>query len=405
MDRLHLTYAVFGMMGVLLALVSRNLRQLPLSEPLVALLLGVMLGPQLLGVLVIDERVRDPLLLEGTRLLLAGSVMAAALRFPATALRPLVWPLLLLLAVVMPLAAAMTGAAALLLGMPVALAALVGACLSPTDPVLAASVVSGGPAERDLPARMRQLLTAESGANDGLALPLVGLALAAVLPATGPGDAVSRLVWEVLGGTLVGVLAGVLAGRALKTAIRRQSVGSGPELVFTLLLAVAVVGIARLVGTDGVLAVFVAGLAYNCSIGEGERSPQDSIDEAVNRYAVLPLFLVLGTVLPWREWAAFGPAALAFVAAILLLRRPPFILALARPLGLRWRDATFTGWFGPMGVSAVFYLAHSLEEGVSDPRLFAAGTPAVSASVLAFGVTASPGRKAYASPDRAELPR
>jgi len=196
---LYLTYAAFGVMAVLLALVSRNLRQLPLSEPLVALLLGVALGPQLLGLLEISEPVRDPLLLEGSRLLLAGSVMAAALRFPATALRPLVRPLVLLLVVVMPLAAALSGAAALLLGLPLGLAVLVGACLAPTDPVLAASVISGGPAERDLPARLRQLLIAESGANDGLALPLVGLALVAVLPATSLGDAGGRLLWEVVG--------------------------------------------------------------------------------------------------------------------------------------------------------------------------------------------------------------
>ncbi|MDQ3708654.1 MAG: cation:proton antiporter [Actinomycetota bacterium] len=396
MDLLYLIYAVFGTVGVLLALVSRNLRQLPISEPLVALLLGVVLGPQLLGLLEIDEEVRDPLLLEGTRLLLAGSVMAAALRFPATDLRPLVRPLVLLLAVVMPLAAVVAGAGALLLGLPAALAALVGACLSPTDPVLAAGVVSGGPAERDLPARLRLLLTAESGANDGLALPLVGLALAAVLPATGATDAVGRLVWEVLGGTFVGVLAGALAGRALQAAVHRHDLSHGPELVFTLLLAVAVLGLARLAGTDGVLAVFVAGLAYNRAVAEGERGPQENIDEAVNRYAVLPLFLVLGAVLPWRDWVAFGPAAVAFVAIVLLLRRLPLILALARPLGLGRRDATFTGWFGPMGASAVFYLAHSLHEGVDDPRLFAAGALAVAASVLAFGVSASPGRKAYA---------
>jgi NhaP-type Na+/H+ or K+/H+ antiporter len=396
MDRLYLVYAAIGAVGVVLALVSRSLRQLPFSEPLVALLVGVVLGPQLLGLLEISDAVRDPLLLEGARLLLAGSVMAAALRFPVTALRPLIRPLVLLLVVVMPLAAAAAGAAALLLGLPIALAALVGSCLSPTDPVLAAAVVTGDPAERDLPARVRQLLTAESGANDGLALPLVGLAVAAVLPATGLGDAVGRLAWEVLGGTLVGVLAGVLAGRAIQTATRHHSLDPGPELVFTLLLAVAVLGIARLAGTDGVLAVFVAGLAYNQAIGEGERGSQDQIDEAVNRYAVLPLFLVLGAVLPWRAWVEFGPAAIAFVAAVLLLRRLPFLVALARPLGLGWRDATFVGWFGPMGVSAVFYLAHSLDEGVQDPRLFAAGTLAVAASVLAFGVSASPGREAYA---------
>jgi len=395
-EALYLIYATVGVAGVLLALLSRRLRLLPLSEPLVALLLGVAAGPQVLGLLDLPDSVRDPVLLEGSRLLLAGSVMAAALRFPVADLGPLARPLVLLLAVVMPLAAAAAGAAALLLGLPLALAALVGACLCPTDPVLAASVVTGGPAERVLPARIRQLLTVESGANDGLALPLVGLALAAVLPATSPSDAVGRLAWEVVGGALVGFLTGTLAARVLTGATRRHDLEPGPELVFTLLLAVAVLGIARLAGTDGVLAVFVAGLAYNRWIGEGERGAQDNIDEAINRYAVLPLFLFLGAVLPWQDWAAFGPAAAAaFIAAVLLLRRLPLVLALALPLGLRARDAVFTGWFGPMGVSAVFYLAHSIDRGGEDPRLFAAGTLAVAASVLAFGVSAAPGLRAY----------
>lgn len=396
MERLHVVYAAVGTVGVLLALISRDIRRLPLSEPLVALVLGVVLGPQLLGLLEIDDALRDFLLLEGARLVLAGSVMAAALRFPASSLPSLVRPLVLLLAVVMPLAAAATGAAALLLGLPVALAALVGACLCPTDPVLAASVVTGEPAERDLPARIRRLLTVESGANDGLALPLVGLTVAAVLPATGPGDAVGRLAWEVLAGTVIGVVAGVLGGRAIVKATRHRDLDGGSKLVFTLLLAVAVLGIARVAGTDGVLAVFVAGLAYNRMVGKHERTPQDSLDEAVNRYAVLPLFLVFGAVLPWQDWVAFGPAALVFVAAVLLLRRPPLLVALARPLGLTWRDATFAGWFGPIGVSALFYLAHSLDKGVADPRLFAAGSLAVAVSVVAFGLTASPGRNAYA---------
>jgi len=396
LDSLHLVYAVVGTAGVLLALVSRNLRHLPISEPLVALLLGVVLGPELLSLVEIDPELRDPLLLEGTRLLLATSVMAAALRFPVTSLRPLMRATVLLLVVIMPLAAAVSAAAALLLGLPLALAAVVGACLSPTDPVLAAAVVTGRPAERALPERLRALLTLESGANDGLALPLVGLALATLLAGTGPGDALPRLAWEVLAGTGIGLLAGLLAGRGVRAAVTENRLDRGPELVLTLLLAVAVLGLARLAQTDGVLAVFVAGLAYNRGVGEGERGPQESIDEAVNRYAVLPLFLALGIVLPWREWAGFGPAAIAYVAAVLLLRRPPLVLALAPVLRLRRRDAAFAGWFGPMGVSAVFYLAYSMAEGANDPRLFAAGTLAVAASVLAFGLSASPVRALYA---------
>ncbi len=46
---------------------------------------------------------------------------------------------------------------------------LVGAVLAPTDPVFASAIVG----RRDVPARLRRLLSVESGLNDGLALPVV----------------------------------------------------------------------------------------------------------------------------------------------------------------------------------------------------------------------------------------
>ncbi|WP_337059473.1 cation:proton antiporter domain-containing protein [Kineococcus sp. G2] len=400
MHHLHDTYAVLGVAGVVLALASRRVRRWPLSEPLVALLIGIALGPHLLGVVEVSDHHRDLLLLEGSRLLLAWSVTAAALRFPAGELRPLVRPVLLLLVVVMPLMAVLAGASALLVGLPVAAAFLVGAVLCPTDPVLAASVVSGDLAEKALPARLRQLLTLESGANDGLALPLVALALAAVLPQETLGGAVASLLQEVLVGVAVGLVLGWLAGKGIRLASGRDALGNGPRLVFTLLLAVAVLGVARVLGGDGVLAAFVAGLAYNRLVPDSDRSPQDAVDEAVNRYAVLPLFLLLGAVLPWAGWVDLGPGAIAFAALVLLVRRPPVVLALAKPLRLRGRDAAFAGWFGPMGVSAVFYLAHSLHRGVDDPRVFAAATLAITVSVVAFGVSASPLTRLYAREPR-----
>ena len=78
MTEVHTLYAALGAAAVVLALVSRRLRDLPLSEPLVALGLGVLLGPAVLGLLVIGDALRDVVLLEGSRLLLAASVMAAA---------------------------------------------------------------------------------------------------------------------------------------------------------------------------------------------------------------------------------------------------------------------------------------------------------------------------------------
>ena len=66
-----------------------------------------------------------------------------------------------------------TGLTAAILGVTLGAALLLGTAICPTDPVLASSVVTGKPAEEDLPARDRQILSLESGANDGLALPLV----------------------------------------------------------------------------------------------------------------------------------------------------------------------------------------------------------------------------------------
>ncbi len=395
MKDVHVVYAVIGSAGLVLALFSRSIRNLPLSEPMTALLLGVVVGPQLLDLVDLSEQTRELFLLEGSRLLLAWSVMAAALRFPAASLRPVLRAVVVLLVLVMPLAALVGGVAALLLGVPVALAAVIGACLSPTDPVLAASVVTGKPAEHGIPGRLRRMLTVESGANDGLALPLVAVAIAFATPGGDVVASIGRIAWQVLGASLIGIAMGGLAGWALRAATRHRDLENGPRLAFTLLLAVAVLGVCRLAETDGVLGAFVAGLGYNYMAPGSDREPQDGIDEAINRYAVLPLFLLLGVTLPWEQWAMFGPAALGFVAAVLLVRRLPFVLMLSKPLGLTLPDALFAGWFGPVGVSAVFYLALSAEEGVSDPRVFAAGTLAVAVSVVAFGLTSAPFRKAY----------
>ena len=393
---LHLMYLVAGTLTLALALVSRPIRRLPVSEPLLALVVGVVFGPAMLGVVEVPDGVVEPLMLEGSRLLLAGSVMAAALRFPASSLPAVVRPVLILLAVVMPVSALVVGVAAFWLGIPLALAALLGACLCPTDPVLAASVVSGEKAERDLPARLRTILTMESGANDGLALVVVAVAVAVVLPDGGVGDVAARLGWQIGGAVLLGGVMGAATAWAVRRVTARRSMAKAPGLVLTLLLAVAVLGAARTVGASGVLAVFAAGLAYNVGVPGSERSPQDAIDEAVNRYAVLPLFILLGIILPWSTWRELGWAAVAFVAVVLFVRRLPLVLAVAGPARVRSRDALFMGWFGPAGVSALFYLTDSMEEGVADPRFFALGTLAVTASVLAFGVTAAPLTKAYA---------
>lgn len=195
-----------------------------------------------------------------------------------------------------------------------------------------------GPAERDLPERTRQLLSVESGANDGLAFAFVVVGIALVRHHEA-ASTTRELLYGVLAAVALGVAVGVVAARAVDLSRRRHDLDQGSLLVFTLVLAVTTLGLARLARTDAVLAVFVTGLVYNATIKGGERGPEEHIDEAVNRYLLLPLFLLLGVELPWAGWAELGWTGLLFAVRVLLLRRLPMLLVLAPAARLRLRDA------------------------------------------------------------------
>lgn len=386
-----------ALLGLLVATLSTRLRRLPLSEPLLGLLTGVVLGPALVGIL--DVGALTSVTADAhdvANVLLAISVMAVALRYPSGDAWRLRRPVALLLLVAMPLMAAASALVAWPLGLGFAAAVGLGCALCPTDPVLASSVVTGGPAERDLPGRTRRLLSLESGANDGLALLLVLLALVALGPLTAP-EAIAQIVREVVGAIALGTVSGWAAGRAVRAGEAHGSTDPAPVLVFTLVLALGVLAGAELLGVGGVLAVFVAGLAFNVTSPGDDRADAVVFDEAVNRFVVLPGFVLLGATLPWSEWADLGPWLVPVVLGVLVLRRLPWLLLLRRPLSLDLRDAVFLGWFGPIGVSAVFYLAMLAEELPTSEgaQLVAAGSAVVAASTLVHGVTSAPGRRLY----------
>jgi NhaP-type Na+/H+ or K+/H+ antiporter len=390
-----------GLLAGVVAALSERLRRLPVSEPLLGLLAGILLGPSVAGLIDLRPLTEDHTWLHSaTRILLAISVMSVALRYPLRAVRSRAHPVALLLAVAMPaMAVVSAGLSAWILGLGVGAAALLGAALSPTDPVLASSVVTGRPAEESLPARDRQILSLESGANDGLALPLVLAAVAIAGPLSGAEAALESL-WQVLGAVVVGLVTGWLGGRAIRAGEEHGATDAGPLALFTAVLALTVLGLSGLIRVDGVLAVFVCGLAFNGVSTGSERTTDVPIDEAVNRFLVLPLFIAVGAALPWAAWGELGWRGVLLAVAVLLLRRVPVLLAIRRPLRLGLPDALHLGWFGPIGVSALFYLTLEAERLGADPVVLAAGSLVAAASVVVHGVTAAPGRALYRAATR-----
>lgn len=104
---------------------------------------------------------------------------------------------------------------------------------------------------------------------------------------------------------------------------------------------------------------------------------------------------MLGATIPWTVWGELGWPAILLALAAVVPRRLPVLLLLKRPLHLGWPDALYLGWFGPVGVSAVFYLTLEADELGLPDAVMAAGIMTVVASTVAHGVTSSAGRLLY----------
>jgi sodium/hydrogen antiporter len=395
---LDVLFATIGGLALALGLASRPLRDLPVTEPLAALLLGVVLGPAVLDLVAIGDAERDEILATTARIVMALSLMAAALRYPTHTVGRHVRPLVLLLVVVTPVMLLVSsGLAIVVLGMPVGVALVLGAAVAPTDPVLAASIVEGDKAERDLPLRLRLWLSIESGANDGLGAVLLLVGLAVVTTGSvgrGLGEAAVRLLIALP----LGLVLGDAAGRLLTWAHRHHDIEHSAFLGITLSVTLFVLGVVSLAGGEGLVGVFVAGLTYNRQLSRRELAEEWEVQEAINRYLVLPAFTLLGVALPWSEWARLGGTGIAFTVGLLLLRRPIVLLLLRRPLKVDTCEALFLGWFGPVGAAAMLVLAEAGQRGVGAADagaadLWAAGSLVIALSTVLHGVTAAPARR------------
>ncbi len=367
------------------------------SEPLVFLLIGILVGPAALHWIDLPSIYHDDnrFLEQAARITVAISVMGAALRLPRGYFTSHGRELAVLLGLGMPMMWAASGLlAAQLLPVSVLSAAVLGAVLTPTDPVISASIVTGKVATRTIPGRIRHSVSAESGANDGLALLFV---MAPVLLIDNSIDEALRawllhtLLWEVGVALVLGGAIGWLAGRALRWSRRQAFTEKTSLLMVSLALTLTVLACLRLLHSDGILAVFAAGLVFNRFVQEDDESEQGRIQEAISRLFELPVFILFGMALPWDAWLRNGWPPLVFAVALLLLRRLPAWLLLSGllPSLRRRREVLFTGWFGPVGIAALFY-ATKVNRELGEPLLWEIASLVIFVSILVHGITATP---------------
>jgi NhaP-type Na+/H+ or K+/H+ antiporter len=391
-------YLVAGLALLLGAVLPRLLARYAVSAPIAFLGAGLLLG------LAVDRTHLSPIAEpELTKHLAELTVIVALMGVGLAIDRPIsllswsvTWRLLF---VAMPAGVAALTGVGWLLGLAPATALLLAAVLAPTDPVLASDVQVEGPttgedAELDEDDEVRFALTSEAGLNDGMAAPLVYLA---VFLATKTFSPVEWVAWDVIGKSVIGVAigfgAGWLLGRMTFSAPAKSlRLSESREPVLALATTLGVYGITQVAHGYGFIAVFVAALTLRSveSSHDFHGELHDFIGE-LEHILTWGILLLLGVAVTAGLLKPLTPAGAAIGVLLILVVRPLIAwLSLARS-ELTRSERWVTAAFGVRGVSSVYYLAavgvHFRDE---LPWLWATLGFTVILSVVVHGVAATP---------------
>ena len=246
-------------------------------------------------------------------------------------------------------------------------ALVVAACLTPTDPVLSASILSNSQFSDRVPKRLKDMLAAESGVNDGISFPFLFIGLQLLKEAT-VGSALKEwflitVLYQCVLGTLIGLTLGTIFNRVLRFSESRGYVDEAGFTVFYLLFALLCVGVGSTLSSDDFLVAFGAGYGFARDGWFSKKIKGVHLPDIIDLLLNSAMFVYLGTIIPWYSfqpqnitpWITPG-RLVGFLVLVLLFRRLPAVLLLYRwiPDIRTLREALFCGHFGPMGLGGLF---------------------------------------------------
>jgi NhaP-type Na+/H+ or K+/H+ antiporter len=324
----------------------------------------------------------DEVTLSFSRLVLGIQLVLAGVQLPSRYLQKQWKPLIWLLGPIMTLMWLTTSLLvwAFVPGLPLLHALIIGACVTPTDPILSNVIVKGKFADNNVPKPLQRIIIAESGANDGLGYPFLFFAMylvkyigdGGVAEAGGAREAMSLWFGETWGYTILlsivyGAAVGWIAKELLHWAEEHKFVDRESFLVFAISLALFIVGTCGMIGSDDVLACFIAGNVFTWDDWFRLETMDDSLQPTVDMLLNVSIFMWYGAICPWDSFLHNSVIPLYRLVPlgvlVLLLRRLPWIFLIQRfiPQVEDIRQAVFMGFFGPVGVSAIFYLYIALD--------------------------------------------
>ncbi len=366
----HLVYIILGGFTSIFMLVSLFIKEkMYIGEATVATICGVIFGPHAANLInPLTWGNTDMVTLEFSRIVLVVQCFAVGVELPKAYMERHWRSVVFLLVPVMTFGWLITSLFIWWMIEPLTwLESLIcAACVTATDPVLASSVVGKGKFAKRVPKHLRDLLSAESGCNDGMAFPFIYLSIYLLRYHLDAAHVTYHwicftVLYECIFGAVYGFLVGYIGRHAIKLAERKGIIDRESFLVFYFVLALFCAGSGSMLGTDDLLVGFAAGVGFSNDGWFTEKTEESHVSNVIDLLINLAYFVYFGTIIPWDQFNApdhgVTPWRLVVIAILVLFfRRIPVMLWLKPviPDVRTWREALFAGHFGPIGVGAIF---------------------------------------------------
>ncbi|PCH97258.1 MAG: sodium:proton antiporter [Gammaproteobacteria bacterium] len=261
--------------------------------------------------------------------------------------------------------------------------------LSPTDAALGQAVVES----EQVPKRIKESISIESGLNDGIALPPILFCIALLASGSSvlnnSGYWLTFLASQLVLGPLVGAIVGFVGGRLIDYATHKNWMNHAFHHIVSIALALLAYSAAEFIHGNGFIAAFFAGLTLSTKIPLVRDNIQE-FSEAQGKLLALIIFFLFGLVcIPaFYSYWTLNIVIYALLSLTLIRMIPVFIALIGIKIDLY--SKFFIAWFGPRGIASILYLLIVIDElkVTGYETLLAAIVLTVSISVFAHGLSA-----------------
>lgn len=349
LDLMYVGIIIFtGLLGGVLA------KKIKVPDIVLFLLIGIVLGPTIGGILHVpaDSTMNQLILTIGACYLLFEG--GATLRF---AVLKEIWISLFIIATIgVLITGAITAAAAVWMGIPLAIALVLGALTASTDPATLVPIFKQVPIKD----RVSQTVMSESALNDAMGA-IATFAVVSYVMGTGEGFNLSHSLVELAYEAGVGLLLGAIVGYIAAFLMAHNSFGIFRSATpFVIILSVITVYLlADHVHASGFMAVFTCGVMIGNKNTFGlplDDHEHEYLEDYVGNTALLMrmfIFILLGSQVDFHLLKEYLGVGLALLVVFIFVARPVTVFVCAGPdrrAKWTWKELVFMSWTRETGV-------------------------------------------------------